>query len=50
MLTGTKWAFIPLPIAGVGMAIGVFLIATLLWLMAIYIVMEFRMARTRKVA
>lgn len=50
ILTGAKWAAIPLPIAGVGMAIGMFLIATLLWLLAIYIVMEFRMARVRKAA
>ena len=50
MLTGAKWALIPLPIAGVGVAIGVFLIATLLWLLAIYVVVALIMARSTNAA
>ncbi|SMX42804.1 Multidrug resistance protein MexB [Octadecabacter ascidiaceicola] len=50
MLTESKWALLPFQIAGVGLAIGVFLIATLLWLLAIYVVVEFRMARLRRAA
>jgi hypothetical protein len=50
MLTGAKWALIPLPITGVAMAIGLFLVATLMWLLAVYVVVALMMARSNETA
>ncbi len=54
MLTGAPWAplggALPMLGAGVSIALGVFLLATLLWLLVVYIVTALAVARTRRIA